>query len=100
MSVISVWEIGILHARGRIALSLEIDDWVERALAGPGVRLAQITPAIALDGTRLAGNPAGDPADRILMATARALDARLVTRDRRILEYAQRGFISALDASP
>jgi len=93
VSAISVWELGVLEAKGRVALSTGIHAWVERAMGAPGVKLAGLTPAIALDASRLPGNPHGDAADRILIATARRYRARLATRDRAILTYARTGAV-------
>ena len=90
LSVISVWELGLLEAKGRIELSSSCDDWVRDALATPGLALVPLTPEIAIDSTRLAESFHGDPADRIIMATARRMRARLLTRDQKMLEYARR----------
>ena len=97
---ISVWEVAMLEVRGRLRLSLAIDEWVTRALATPGSRRVELSPEIAIDSTRLPDAPPGDPVDRILMATARRTGAALVTRDRRILNYAAAGHLLTLDASP
>lgn len=100
VSVISVWEVAMLVARGRLRLRLAIDDWVRRGLAAPGIRIAELTPEIALDSTRLPESRHSDPADCLLIATARHNAARLVTRDARIIEYAASGHLMAADASP
>ena len=100
VSAISMWEIAMLAERNRIALSVEPLQWIERAANVPGVRVIELTPRIAVGSTRLPGNPHADPADRILMATARDIGARLVTRDRRILQYAESTLaLAVLDAS-
>ena len=96
VSAISIWEIGMLEAKGRIVLPLDIMHWVENALAAPGVRLQPLTPAIALHSSRLPADFHGDPADRILVATARIVDAVLVTRDARILAYGAAGLVKTL----
>lgn len=98
VSAISVWEIGMLEAKGRISLPVDAMQWVAKALAAPGVRLQPLTPAIALHSSRLPGDFHGDPADRILVASARQLDAVLVTRDGKILDYAAAGFVKTLNA--
>ncbi|HCV25099.1 MAG TPA: PIN domain nuclease, partial [Candidatus Latescibacteria bacterium] len=67
-----------------------------QALSSPGLSLAPLTPDIALASSRLPGEIHGDPADRMLIATARSLGATLVTRDRRILEYSQAGHVTTL----
>src|SRR5690606_11898826 len=53
VSAISVWEVGMLAAKGRISFSRTIDDWVRFALEAPGVRLLPLSPEIALESTRL-----------------------------------------------
>lgn len=87
LSVISVWELGMLEAKGRIRLSSPCGQWVEEALATPGLTLVPLTPEIALDSSRLPGDFHGDPADRIIAATARRMGARLLTRDEKLLAY-------------
>lgn len=100
VSAISVWEVAMLEARGRIGLSRPVEDWVEAALRAPGVRLLELAPDIAVESTRLPGEPHGDPADRILAASARITGGRLATRDRRLLSYAEAGHLEVLDVTP
>jgi PIN domain nuclease of toxin-antitoxin system len=78
---------GQLESKGRVHLHTNCAQWVEEALAMPGLTLAPLTPAIALESTRLHGSFRGDPADRIIVATARAMNARLLTNDRNIRAY-------------
>jgi PIN domain nuclease of toxin-antitoxin system len=100
VSAISVWEIALLEAARRIELSVDVRAWVGRALAFPGVRLKGLSPSIAIESARLPGRLHRDPADRILIATARLLGAALVTCDERILAYAKRGHVRVVDATP
>lgn len=93
VSAISVWEIGMHAARGRIQLAVPLRDWVERALDAPGIRLVPLDAAVAAESTLLPGQPQGDPADRFLIATARIHGVALATRDELILEYAKSGFL-------
>ena len=87
---ISTWEIAMLERRRRITLSTPVLDWIQSALNAPGISLAPLTPEIAVDSYRLPGNPPQDLADRLIIATARANSAHLVTRDLDILSYATR----------
>jgi PIN domain nuclease of toxin-antitoxin system len=87
VSVISVWELGMLESKGRIRLRVSCEQWVQEALATPGLALAPFTPAIALESSRLPGTFHGDPADRIIIATARAMGARLLTTDLKLRAY-------------
>jgi len=98
VSVISVWELGMLEAKGRVRLGGAIDAWVAASRRPPGVTLAELSPEIAIESTRLPGDVHGDPADRILIATARVLGATLVTCDERILTYGSGGYVRTIDA--
>ena len=95
VSAISVWEVAMLEVKGRIALSLDCHTWVRRALDVPGLNLLTLEPDILIDSSRLPGIFHGDPADRIIVATARARGACLLTRDGKILEYAKHGVVAA-----
>ncbi len=94
---IAVWEVAMLDAKGRISLDCPCDIWVERALSAPGVQLVPLTARIAIDSTRLPGSFHGDPADRMIVATARATQASLLTCDTKILDYAKLGYVRARD---
>ena len=93
VSAISIWEIGMHSARGRIQLSVPLRDWVEQALGVPGIRLASLDAAAAAESTLLPGELQGDPADRFLVATARTRGLALATRDQGMIEYAKLGFL-------
>ncbi|HQD82166.1 MAG TPA: type II toxin-antitoxin system VapC family toxin [Quisquiliibacterium sp.] len=99
VSAITPWEIGMLAASGRLFLSRDPLQWVEDALALPGIKLAPLTPQIAVASARLPRPSLPDPADRIIVSTARHLGARLVTADRRLLRYARAGHLAALRAT-
>lgn len=96
VSAISAWEVGLLVARNRIGLSARPERWFRNVLAIPGVKLAELTPDILIESSFLPGDPPRDPADRIIIATAREIGATLVTRDRLILKYGENGQINAL----
>jgi len=91
VSPITAWEVGQLASRGRIDLTMTPQRWFQGVLATPGVRLAELSPDILIAASFLPGNPPNDPADRILIATARELAATLVTRDRAIIAYGEQG---------
>ncbi len=100
VSAISVWEVAMLEARGRISLSQPIHEWVTAALRAPGIRLLPLSPEVAIASTRLPGDPHGDPSDRMLMASARVSGGRLATCDQEILAYSRRGQLAVLDGRP
>lgn len=89
LSPITAWEIGMLVQKNRLTLASTIHDYVHALFAQPGVITAILTPAIAAAATSLPGAFHGDPADRMLVATAAAYGARLVTRDKHIHAYAK-----------
>jgi PIN domain nuclease of toxin-antitoxin system len=86
VSDISLWEIATLASLGRIEVSIPIREWLENACAEPLVHRCGISPAIAAEVAALPDSFHRDPADRILVATARVLGATLLTQDRRIVE--------------
>ncbi|MDB4949017.1 MAG: hypothetical protein JWM27_1666 [Gemmatimonadetes bacterium] len=94
------WEVAMLEAKGRVRFAMDAAGWVRRGLAAPGGRQAELTPEVAVDGARLLGGMHGDPADRMIVATARRSGASLVTRDGRIVDYADAGHLSVLDVTP
>jgi PIN domain nuclease of toxin-antitoxin system len=85
---ISCFEVAMAVTRGRISIDRGILDWLETAIAQPKVELLQITPGIAARAGQLGGSFHGDPADRIIAATAIMHSATLVTKDDRIRNYA------------
>lgn len=93
VSVISVWELGMLEQKKRIRLDIGVDAWVRNALAIPGLSLVSISSEIALAASRLPGDFHGDPADRMIVATAREHQAQLLTKDRAILEYGKQSYV-------
>jgi PIN domain nuclease of toxin-antitoxin system len=87
ISAISCWEIAKLVERGRLMLPIPVDEWLDQALAYPGMRLLELTPRICVESTQLPGEFHRDPADQIIVATARVYDCSLVTMDSKILSY-------------
>lgn len=87
VSAISCWEIAKLVQRGRLELPCSLREWFEQALGYPGVQLLELTPEIAIESTQLPGEFHRDPADQIIVATARLYGCPLVTSDSRILGY-------------
>jgi len=77
----------VLFHKQRLQLSTTPDIWMERALKDTGFTLVQLSPSIALGAYQLPGEFHSDPADRLIVATARYLNATLLTKDQKILEY-------------
>jgi len=98
ISVISIWELAMLEKRGRVALPMNVRTWVEQALGKPGIAVAPLTPEIAIESVHLPGEMHGDPADRMLVATARVLGATLVTKDAQLIRYSRQRHVRSLEA--
>ena len=86
VSDISIWEVATLWSLGRIQLAVPLREWLEKAMAPPLVRRQGISPAVAAELAALPASFHRDPADRILVATARVMGATLLTQDRRIVD--------------
>ena len=98
VSAMSVWELSMLAAKNRVILRTPLLEWVREALKTPGLSLVPLSPEIAVDRTQLPGQFHGDPADRIIVASARYTGATLLTRDRGILSYSKQLHVRAIAA--
>ncbi len=87
ISTISCWEAAKLVEIGKLSIACPIKEWMEGALAYPGIRLIELTPQISIESTQLPGEFHKDPADQIIVATARMYDFSLLTADEKILDY-------------
>ena len=96
ISPITAWEIATLVAKKRILLTLRPEVWFSKLYDLPGVTLVDMLPSVLIASTSLPGKTPTDPADRILIATAREFDYTLVTRDRLLLKYASSGYVRAM----
>lgn len=88
VSAISVWEAAMLAAKGRIDLRPDAERWIRENLKAP-VRLEPLHPEISIESCRLEDFH-GDPADRIIVATALVLGTPLITADRQIIGWNER----------
>jgi PIN domain nuclease of toxin-antitoxin system len=96
ISPITAWELGMAMARGRMTSPMSALEFFERYVERGGCHLCGLTPEILVQASFLPGYIHRDPADRILIATARILDLVLVTRDRAILAYGAEGHVKTL----
>ena len=102
VSPVSAWEIGML-SKGRpgraegLHFVPDPKTWFAKLMAAPRVREAPLTPDIAIEASFLPGEIHADPADRLLIATARHLGASIVTRDSRIIAYGRSGHVSVIN---
>lgn len=99
ISPVSAWEIGLLTQAGRarrLELGMDPQTWFARVMSEAGAVEAPLTFEIAIASTRLPGEFHRDPADRFLIATARALNVPIVTRDDEIEAYAKAGHVKLI----
>jgi PIN domain nuclease of toxin-antitoxin system len=101
VSPASAWEVGMLSRdRGGRGPAVQFfpdpKTWFNRFMAGPAIKSAAITPDIAIDASHLPGDLHGDPGDRLIIATARHLGLPIVTRDRKIIAYGEKGFVGVV----
>ena len=88
LSLISVWELAKKVEKGQIVLDRPIDHWIDSAVAIGGLNLWELTRPVLIESCRLPQPFHGDPADQMIVATARHHDAVIVTRDQKIRRYA------------
>ena len=93
VSVISCWEVAKLMELKRLSFEIDVHDWINQALSYPGIQLIEFSPRIAVESTQLPGEFHRDPADQIIVATARVNDCPLLTMDKKILDYKHVKFI-------
>jgi PIN domain nuclease of toxin-antitoxin system len=87
ISIISCWEVAKLVEYGRLTFPLAVEDWLSQALSYPGIQLLELTPRIVVESTQLPGSFHRDPADQLIVATARVLSCALMTVDEKIMRY-------------
>lgn len=87
VSAISAWEIAVLIEKGRLVLSMDVEEWLSHVASLPEVRFLPVDRHTAVQSVRLPGAFHSDPADRIIVATARRLNLPLVTADEHIRNY-------------
>ncbi len=87
VSSITTWEIALLIKKGRLALTMDFDDWIDTVSSIECVRFVPIDNDVAIQSARLPGEFHPDPADRMITALARHLSVALVTCDEKIKAY-------------
>lgn len=87
VSIISCWEVAKLVELGKLSLTLPVLDWLNQALIYPGVQLLPLDVPVVVESTQLPGDFHRDPADQLLVATARIYNLPILTADSQILNY-------------
>ena len=88
LSFISIWEVAKKVEKGQLVLDRSVSEWLDAATARPGLQLVELTRRILEESCRLPQPFHGDPADQMIVATARDRDAVVVSKDRQIRSYA------------
>lgn len=88
LSAISPWEFCTLYRKGKLGITVDPEEWMRSAFEMAKFRLVPLSATIALRSTTLPPPFHQDPADQIIVATAREENATIVTKDRAIREYA------------
>ena len=96
VSPISALELGMLSAKGKMPTAVPPENLFRDVAMADGVRVEALSPEVLIASSFLPGTLHKDPADRILIATARAHGLTIVTRDRTILDYAEQGHVQAM----
>ena len=84
---ISIWEFVMMVKLGRIKLKVSPEEWLKNAINKTGMVVLELSPRIAIESCYLPGNFHKDPADRIIVATGRVYHMKLLTKDKKILNY-------------
>jgi PIN domain nuclease of toxin-antitoxin system len=96
VSMITVWEIANLVRKNRIILTMPVAIWFVQAVELMQAAIVELTVDILAGSCELPGTPPSDPADRVIIATARAAQTMLVTRDKQILAYSRLGYVRTM----
>lgn len=96
IAAISCWEVAMLEAKERIKVSMPILEWMNQSFERTSLTQVELLPNIAYESCHLPGSFHGDPADRLIVATARLQGLTLLTRDKKILEYSTQNYVNAL----
>ena len=84
---ISIWEFAMMVTKGHINVKIDPKRWLNNAIGKSGLQVIELTPEIAMESCNLPGGFHKDPADQIIVATARTHNLTLLTKDRKIIEY-------------
>lgn len=87
VSTISTWELALLVARKRVALHLPVEEWVRACEALPELTFLPPSNRVMMESVVLPGAFHADPADRMIVATARVHGLKVVTKDEKIQRY-------------
>ena len=96
VSITSAWEMGMLLARKTVLSSMSAQAWFDALVVPPFSQAVNLSAPILINAPFLPGQPPRDPFDRLFISTAREHGYRIMTRDRKILDYAEQGHVQAI----
>lgn len=94
IAAISLWEVAMLEKKKRLTFRMPCYEWIEESLSRSHIQVLPVTPMIAADSCQLPGTFHGDPADQMIVATARTERLELLTRDEKIIRYSKNKYIA------
>ena len=92
----SAWEVGMLASKGRLSLSMSVPKWFNQIIDHSAFQISDLNIAPLIESTDLPGSPPNDPVDRMMIALSRDSGMPLVTRDRKIIDYASAGYLKVI----
>lgn len=95
---ITLWEIAMLIQKQRLIVTLPLQEWIDQLVKMLRLHVIPMTVQIVADSVQLPLGFHADPADQLIVATTRCLKGTLITRDEKILEWSQKGFVKTLKA--
>ncbi|WP_425361612.1 type II toxin-antitoxin system VapC family toxin [Candidatus Tisiphia endosymbiont of Ceraclea dissimilis] len=96
ISAISIWEIAMLVNKDKIALSISLDEWIDKLLSTPGLNLIDLSISILTQSCVLPKYEYKDPADRLIIASVRYINSHLMTFDQKVIGYADNGYLKVI----
>ena len=96
ISTISIWEVAMLIEKDRIALSISLDEWIEKLTFTLRLNFIDLSIAILTQSCALPKYDYKDPADRLIISSVRSINSHLMTFDQRIIDYADKGYLKVI----
>ena len=97
ISSITLWEISMLNSKNRLQMNTPVLNWLKTCIQKYNLQIIQISPEIAVESCQLPGGFHADPADRMIVASARVHGLTLLTEDQLILDYGKNGLLKVLN---
>ncbi len=97
VSAITFWEISMLNAKGRLKMNEPVLNWIKNCIEKYNLQIVNLSPDVSVESCQLPGGFHSDPADRLIVATARIYGFTLLTEDQLILDYGKNGLLKVLN---